>query len=785
MKIKKHIVTVIIPVYNVEQYISQCLKSLISQTYKLENIEILIVDDCGQDKSIEIANKFLPSLGEMAQILQYKANKGLGGARNFGIEKASGQYIMFLDSDDYLDSDAIEKLVYSIESNQTDLVIFNMNSFSNSNKRYPQNPSFDLFEIFPNNFKLKRYEYPLYPKLSHSFSACNKLFKKSIFTPNIRFPESQHSEDALLVSHILADSKSISFVNNTFYQYRQRESDSSTSITDTMFQTKEHFFEHLEIAEGLKAISHKYPELEYMYLWVSLRLMGMPIKIYLNNNILNSEDSKAFITRVKKLFNGRDVKYAYNKSISPIVISNILLILNSDKIDKINEIKVSRLKKMKKRGKNYIFNKLEPYKHTLYPYYQFTVQLKRKIHNITSKKATKPTYSMKSKVSKIKNRIEAHSFPENIILIGERPTDARDNAYLFFKYLREQHKELNTYYIITKNSPDFSKVENLGNIIIYDSIEHENLFILSSILISTHSRGTIEPSFFQKTHALSQYKEYYNKKYFFIQHGINLSNFIKAFEKNNYVNASFSKITSGAKPEFEYLSENLGYEDNVVVPIGLARYDALMRRKNEWGSINKILFMPTWRVSLCSPSYLKEKQFGDDKFLNSEYYRKIIDFLNAEELNNILEHNNMELHYIPHPELKPYLNYITSNLPMVKIVHPDTIDLQTELIESKLLITDYSSVFFDFAYMKKPIIFYQHDYEEFTSKHYKKGYFDFKDNYFGETVKTEKDLINNIQQSIKNSFSFSEKAENTHSNFFLHYDEKNCERHYEELISLL
>jgi len=392
---------------------------------------------------------------------------------------------------------------------------------------------------------------------------------------------------------------------------------------------------------------------------------------------------------------------------------------------------------------------------------------------------------MKNIITEIEKRININSFKKNIILIGERPSDARDNGYWFFKYIRETYPSINIYYIITKESPDYEKVSFLGNIVIYDSIEHENLFIVSSVLISTHTRGMIEPSFFDKTKAMKQYSKYYDKKYIFLQHGISISNLTQNFNKNNTNNANFSKLICGALPEYRHFESNLGYDKNIVVYTGFPRFDSILKNKNKWGIKRKILFMPTWRANICSPSYKKKKIYNDYRFLKSNYYATLLSFLNNEQLQITLEKNDMELHFIPHPEVKQYLHYITTHNKNVKIINPETINIQEELIEAKLLITDYSSVFFDFIFMKKPVIFYQFDKEDFFSKHYKKGYFDFSKHYFGEVVKDEKSLISEIRRNFYINFDFSLNAELTHRQFFLKYDTNNCKRIYNQLLDVL
>ena len=95
-----HLVSILVPFYNVEQYIDRCIQSLIDQTY--ENIEILLIDDCSPDKSLEIAQNYAHN-DPRIKILRYEKNRGLGGARNYGLEIATGKYVLFVDSDDFIE----------------------------------------------------------------------------------------------------------------------------------------------------------------------------------------------------------------------------------------------------------------------------------------------------------------------------------------------------------------------------------------------------------------------------------------------------------------------------------------------------------------------------------------------------------------------------------------------------------------------------------------------------------------------------------------------------------
>lgn len=113
------LVSIIIPVYNVESYIEQCIDSVILQNY--QNIEIILVDDCGSDDSVEIANQILTHCGRKWKIVRHEKNRGLSAARNTGVDVSSGEFIFFLDSDDFITKDCIEKLYKSILETGADM----------------------------------------------------------------------------------------------------------------------------------------------------------------------------------------------------------------------------------------------------------------------------------------------------------------------------------------------------------------------------------------------------------------------------------------------------------------------------------------------------------------------------------------------------------------------------------------------------------------------------------------------------------------------------------------
>ena len=115
-------VSIIVPVYNVEEYLRKCLDSLVNQTY--QNIEIIIVNDGTKDNSQSIIDEYKKKFSKLINSYM-KENGGLASARNYGIDKATGEYIMFVDSDDYIDTNMVEKLVRTASKKYSDIVVSN------------------------------------------------------------------------------------------------------------------------------------------------------------------------------------------------------------------------------------------------------------------------------------------------------------------------------------------------------------------------------------------------------------------------------------------------------------------------------------------------------------------------------------------------------------------------------------------------------------------------------------------------------------------------------------
>lgn len=338
-------------------------------------------------------------------------------------------------------------------------------------------------------------------------------------------------------------------------------------------------------------------------------------------------------------------------------------------------------------------------------------------------------------------------------IIGERGNEARDNGYSFYKYMKEKHPEQKIYFLITKDSVDYEKVKD--DAVLFNSIRSFWLIMSAKKIISAHYAAVVpQPVGTKIFHLFKLYKKFY-----FLQHGVT-----KDDQKILYAKYSPMKLfVCGAKPEYEDVSKNYGHPKDVVRYTGLARFDYLHKIDTK----RQILIMPTWR------SYIKNEQ----QFLESLYYSSWEKLLTDKNLNEFLLTNDIKLIFYVHYEMQMYADFFKTQSNNVIIAKFNEYDVQKLLRESALLITDYSSVFFDFAYMRKPVIYYQ-----FDKYHYEKGYFDYTTMGFGEIFTKNDDVVDGIRKVVECDFKMNDAYKTRVDHFFPLYDQNNCERIYKVLI---
>ncbi|MBR5754904.1 MAG: glycosyltransferase family 2 protein [Erysipelotrichaceae bacterium] len=239
-------ISIIIPVYNVEPYIDRCLNSVVNQTY--DNIEIIVVIDGSEDGSEKICIEYAERDDRIILIKQ--ENRGLSAARNTGLSYVTGEYIMFVDSDDYVEKDFCLLPLQRLKETDSDIVMFDNDMISSGKSEYPILNETEF--VTTDNIKLLRMN--ILGNINEA--VWNKIFKAELFN-DIRFPEGEVFEDIATLYKILEKCERFSYLQKTLYHYIKRDGsitdDHSIERQDVEFVQRSKKFEYLRL---------KYPELE-------------------------------------------------------------------------------------------------------------------------------------------------------------------------------------------------------------------------------------------------------------------------------------------------------------------------------------------------------------------------------------------------------------------------------------------------------------------------------------------------------------------------------------------
>ena len=350
---------------------------------------------------------------------------------------------------------------------------------------------------------------------------------------------------------------------------------------------------------------------------------------------------------------------------------------------------------------------------------------------------------------------------KRIWMFMDRIDKAGDNAEYLYEYCMGMDDGINKYFTLSKDSSDFSRLNYLKNILAFYSIKRRFLYLFAEKIISSHPDEFILNPFWGKNVQL--YSGLINSEKIFLQHGItkdNISLWLRKYDKNLSLLVTVSDFEAESFLKYEY-----NYSKDVIQVLGFPRFDNLNK------SIDKkqILISPTWR------RYVDNLE--DSQIVHTLYYEKINSLFNNEQLIEMAKNLGYKIIIKPHPKLYDILDLFDDNDYVEIDLDSDYQDLFNS---SSILITDYSSVAFDFAYIKKPVIYYQYanDY------HFNETFFDYEEMGFGKVISDEEQLINCISEYLNNDCVMEDKYVERVDKFFKFKDKNNCKRVYDALLKL-
>lgn len=345
---------------------------------------------------------------------------------------------------------------------------------------------------------------------------------------------------------------------------------------------------------------------------------------------------------------------------------------------------------------------------------------------------------------------------KDIWIVGERPYKAQDTGYHFFKYMRNNFPNRNVYYVIEKDSPERKNVEALGNVLDFKSKKH----ILYS-LVATRIIGSHHPDYLYPIRS-AKFKKAVNGIKVFLQHGVmGTKNMVANYGKNALAFETDAFLVSS---DFEknMIVKDFGYSPKEVYVTGLSRFDSLLA--NDVEVKRQILIIPTWRDWLSV----------EEEFLESEYFKRYMELVNNPFLHTIAKNNNLEIIFCLHPNMQKYTKYF-KDAP-VTVISQGEVEVQRLLKESALMITDYSSVGFDFSFLYKPIIYYQFDRNLFIGPN--PSHLDLDRDLPGDIVTELDELLERLQFYVTNNFTMLEENKKRANKFIKYRDTNSSERIY-------
>ncbi|KAA3503668.1 hypothetical protein DXM26_16805 [Agrobacterium tumefaciens] len=332
---------------------------------------------------------------------------------------------------------------------------------------------------------------------------------------------------------------------------------------------------------------------------------------------------------------------------------------------------------------------------------------------------------------------------------------AQDNAAALFEYLCEKRKDIDARFVIDRSSPDVRRLRGYGRRIVYRyTFRHYWSLLTARILISSQSRYhgyRIAPP---KKDVIAA--EMARKPFVFLQHGIIALKKIGFHRKNPRVACDL--FFSSTKTEQEIICREFGYSREEVPIVGLPRFDLL---QDQSSNHKELLVMPTWRKWLQSANY--------EEFKSSDFFIHYSSLLNSPLLEETCRKFGLKVNFYLHPMIARYISAFSGVPQHVELVVAGAVPLNELMMRARVLVTDYSSVAWDFMYMKKPVAFFHFDIPKYDEAH--GSYFDLRTNLRGLSVATGDEVASLVQGWLEGEEWMAPSI-----NELEHYDVENRER---------
>ena len=804
--------------YNVEKYIDYFIESIVYQTLDFEkNIQLILVDDGSNDSTLNKLKGWEKRYHDNIVILNQE-HKGVSAARNLGLKCVRNKWVAFMDPDDFIDMNCLRKIDNFLRDNTNNkivLISLNILSFYEKVKGF--------YDDHPLAYKFRHGNVQIPIKQLKDFiqlSVSSAFFRSEIIKErNLTFDSKCYPtfEDGLFVNSYLMhcfEKGEVVFLKDSIYYHRVPRDGRSLSASSWADKAK-----YLNVLKnGVLPLLGKWKS-SVGFIPEFIQRASLYICYDYFINLLNHPEKCYFLSRDEKDSFLADLEKCLENINKEIIISSTHLSIYW-KIAILGFMKCSSTIKHSVNIERYDSHNNQALLHYVVPSIESEcITFGKSGAKIVASKVSNDTFLERPLVRHV---IKWISLPKNDesslyvsingaesnIYIGkrafrtvsvkqikkaffshsrliiknpyggcwlflDRDIGADDNAEHLYRYIKNNHPERNIYFLLNKDSKDWDRLSKEGfRLIPLGSLRHRLALYFCSKLISSHADKYVY--------------NFFNKKnipvFVFLQHGItkdNLANWLNTVPISLMVTATPQETASILKDNSPYYLTN-----KEVRMLGFPRHDRLLRLNNPQKTI---VIAPTWRSSLMGEVLIGNQRLNNEHFKETKFLKTWRHLLNSQKLKEITEANGYNVVFAPHPNLRSYIPDF--DVPNFVTIYGNNAQrsIQELFAKASILITDYSSVAFEMAYLEKCVIYYQFDYEDILLKGqhiYQKGYFDYQRDGFGPVVKTETELLMELFKCIQSGCKVSEEIMKRINKTFVLRDGVNCKRCYEAIRDL-
>lgn len=816
--------TVISPVYNVSAYLDDFFYSMTCQTLDFRShIYLVMVDDGSSDHSAEIIRRWQASYPENILYL-HKENGGLSSARNFGMQQVHTEWVTFIDPDDFVAPDyfqkvddflarqAAEKAAEKLVLLACNLIFYreNQDSFSDTHPlkyRFAKGDRIFAADNLENHMQL---------------SAASAFFRTSLLREQSLLFDGRikpNFEDGHFIGRFLQPlkNKQVAFLAAARYYYRKRTV--NDSLVDTSWQKKEKYDEifsygyqalfDIYIAQGYSVPKHVQRTVLYDLAWYLRKIMYHPEVVA----FLTPSQKERFLANLDKLFSAITTDTIVEFELAGCWFLHKVGILSTFKqlkppfqivyvesFDWARQQVLLRYFHGEQPAEEFIVNQ-----ETTAPIFEKNIEhdfldrpfvwdrrawlplsqkgrLEVRLDNVAAR------ISMGGK--QVGKTIDVQAIREHFSalqpvregkyagawLFVDRDTQADDSAEHLYRYVRCTMPQLPAYFLLREESHDWPRLQAKGfQLIAFGSAEHRLAMQECLRVISSHADHYVLDPF--------EDGGIRRRQFIFLQHGVtkdDLSRWLNSKPRIDlFVTASPAEQASIAGDNNRYK-----FTSREVILTGFPRHDALLQGREQKEKL--ILIMPTWRRYLVGEVVGKgnTRSLRED-FMDTLYVRSWESLLSDPALMALAQQSGYRVIFFPHANIQSYLDQFNLPAGIEVLSHMDG-SIQTLFQRAALLVTDYSSVAFEMAYLKRPVVYWQFDEEEFFSGDhvYQKGYFDYRRDGFGPVCAEKQEVLTAMADLLaRDCQPASEYAERMH-NTFAWRDGQCCERVLQAILAL-